>query len=220
MRKIRLYFSKTGNAKYISHLDLARLFGRAFARIGIPVRYSEGYNPHMRLVFGPPLSLGYEGTKEILDFETEEEIGCDEIVGMFNKSLPSGISVNSACEPKTSIGDVAYAAYKIEMTTEDMDEKTVRSLNSLFCGGPIEVLKKSKSGEKITDIAPMVDSIIFELSGDGKKITVDAVLACSNSSNLNPEYIKSAAAKYLSIDFSGFECVRTNFLNAEKKPLN
>ena len=55
----RLLFSKTGRAKYISHLDLMRTFQRAFFRSGIQIRHTEGFNPHPFVSIALPLSVGY-----------------------------------------------------------------------------------------------------------------------------------------------------------------
>ena len=73
MYRYYLEFSKTGNIRFISHLDLLRLFKRTFKRSGIELVYSQGFNPHPKLGFAQPLSLGYEGLAEILEFETVRE---------------------------------------------------------------------------------------------------------------------------------------------------
>ena len=64
----RLLFSKTGRAKYISHLDLMRTFQRAFFRSGIQIRHTEGFNPHPFVSIALPLSVGYSSQCEILEF--------------------------------------------------------------------------------------------------------------------------------------------------------
>ena len=68
MGRYLLKFSKEDNLKYISHLDLLRVFQRAFKRAKIRLRYSQGYNPHAKIGFGHPLSLGYESTGEYMEF--------------------------------------------------------------------------------------------------------------------------------------------------------
>jgi uncharacterized protein (DUF2344 family) len=74
MRNVRIYFSKTGDAKYISHLDLMRCMMRAVSRAGIPISYTEGFNPRPYMNFAMPLSLGIEGLREILDIRVEDEM--------------------------------------------------------------------------------------------------------------------------------------------------
>ncbi|MGI6451353.1 MAG: TIGR03936 family radical SAM-associated protein [Desulfitobacteriia bacterium] len=67
--KIRLAYTKKDQAKYIAHLDLARVFARALRRADIAVAFSEGFNPHPKIAFGPPLPVGVEGEKEYVDIE-------------------------------------------------------------------------------------------------------------------------------------------------------
>ena len=90
----RLLFEKTGNAVWISHLDLMRLFQRAFKRAGLPLKHSQGYNPRPLVAIAMPLSVGVESVCELLDFELE---GCDisnpEIKERLNKTLVDGIHV-------------------------------------------------------------------------------------------------------------------------------
>ena len=74
MIKVRAVFAKRGRAKYISHLDLNRCMQRVFKRSGIPIWYTEGFNPHIYITFALPLSLGYESGVEIMDFNITEGI--------------------------------------------------------------------------------------------------------------------------------------------------
>ena len=67
----RALFDKTGNARYISHLDLKRVFQRAFKRSGLPLTHTQGFNPRPSVSIALPLSLGVESRCELLDFELE-----------------------------------------------------------------------------------------------------------------------------------------------------
>lgn len=77
----RLLFSKTGRAKYISHLDLMRTFQRAFARAGIAIKHTEGFNPHPFVSIALPLSVGYSSQCEILEFGLLEGADPEEVPG-------------------------------------------------------------------------------------------------------------------------------------------
>ena len=70
MPRYVIEFEKGGYTKYISHLDLLRVFKRIFKVTGLDVRYSQGYNPHPKMGFAQPLSLGYSSVNEYLEFET------------------------------------------------------------------------------------------------------------------------------------------------------
>ena len=71
MTRYIMQFSKTGTSCYISHLDLVRVFHRAFKRAGIKLEYSKGFNPHPKMGFAQPLSLGYTGIREYIEFENQ-----------------------------------------------------------------------------------------------------------------------------------------------------
>ncbi|MDJ0305157.1 MULTISPECIES: TIGR03936 family radical SAM-associated protein [Dehalobacter] len=116
MMKIRLAYTKKGEARYIAHLDLTRMLDRALRRAQIEVAFSEGFNPHPKIAFGPPLPVGVEGEQEYVDIEVKEnkeqekdaireeageatEAGaCDigNIVERLQSQLPEGIKIIGA----------------------------------------------------------------------------------------------------------------------------
>ena len=93
MREIRLRFSKTGQAKYISHLDTNRVFSRAISRAKLRIWYTEGFNPHAYMSFSLPLSLGVESLCENVDIRLLDEVSNDEVMRRMNDALPTGIRV-------------------------------------------------------------------------------------------------------------------------------
>ncbi len=93
MYKYYIEFSKIGNIKYISHLDMQRLFKRAFKSCGIPIEYSQGYNPHPKMGFAQPLSLGYTASKEYIEFETTEKINALFALDTLRNAMPQGIEL-------------------------------------------------------------------------------------------------------------------------------
>ena len=99
MQTIRLWFKKEGLAKYISHLDLVRCMARALKRSGLPVWYTQGFNPHIYLTFAQPLSLGQESECEIMQFRLVEELPLNEVKDRLNAALPAGLQVLAAALP-------------------------------------------------------------------------------------------------------------------------
>ena len=77
-RTVRMKFSKVGSMQYISHLDLQRNFARVLIRAGIPVWYTKGFNPHAKIVFGLPLSVGAQSVCEYVDVRIERDMPCEE----------------------------------------------------------------------------------------------------------------------------------------------
>ena len=90
MKSVRIMFSKTGRAKYVSHLDLVRAMTRAVRRADIPLWYTEGFNRHPYLTFASPLSLGYEGLRETMDIRMADDFPYDELAARLNAVLPEG----------------------------------------------------------------------------------------------------------------------------------
>jgi radical SAM-linked protein len=90
--KLRIQFHKLGPVRFTSHKDTMRMFQRCFAAAGIPVSYSEGFHPHMRMSFAPPLKTGWEGYEEYLDLEVDGPPG--EIRDTCNARLPEGLRIN------------------------------------------------------------------------------------------------------------------------------
>lgn len=139
-RSVRLKFTKTGSLQFISHLDLNRTMKTVMIRAKIPIHYTEGFNPHPKMVFALPLSIGAESVCELLDIKVDKELCDDEIVRRLNLSLPSEMRVLEAYTPETKFTDIRYAEYEI-CSEEPMDVSPLSS-------DSIIVMKRTKSGTK------------------------------------------------------------------------
>ena len=95
--RMEIKFSKTGEMKYISHLDLMRLFQRSARRARLPVSVTKGYNPHFKISIKSGLKLGVESDEETAYFSLENNIEPSELIDRMNKQLPKGVKVLSAC---------------------------------------------------------------------------------------------------------------------------
>ena len=111
-KNIRVFFSKTGRAIYISHLDLYRLFQRSIKRSKLPVWETEGFNPHVYITFALPLALGTAGLCESLDMKLTEDISREELISRFNDALPRDIRVIGAAEPVRKPTEIALSEYE------------------------------------------------------------------------------------------------------------
>ena len=90
MARYYLVFSKNGYAVYTSHLDMQRFFKRAFARAEIELAFSNGFNPHPKMSFAQPLSLGYSSQSEYLEFQTKEQMPAEQIKSRLAEVMPEG----------------------------------------------------------------------------------------------------------------------------------
>lgn len=180
MYKVRLLFSKTGPAAYISHLDLMKTFQRAFRRAHLPVRYSQGFNPHIYLSILAPLSTGYESDGDVCDFDLTEAVPFDAVVARLNETLPPGLTALRAGEPDKKPGRIARSVYTISYPAGDC-----HAMAQLF-DGEVTVEKRSKRGSREVRLADYIVSIAFE-SVDGATLCSATVKAGDDP--LNPLYI-------------------------------
>ena len=119
--KVRIQFEKHGAIRFTSHKDVVRIFERAFAAAGVPVSYSEGFHPHMRMSFGPPLKTGWESLEEYMDVQLETPM--DEMAAAVNTKLPDGLRVTLVVAiddrtPKLAV-DIVAVELEAVMETED-----------------------------------------------------------------------------------------------------
>ncbi len=151
-------------------------------RAGIPIKYSEGFNPHPKMVFALPLSIGAESVTELLDFKITRPMSKAELTERLNNAFPPEMRVLDAYQPDSKFVSIRYAEYELE-NDEDFSLAPLEQ-------DEIVLLKRTKSGEKMTDIKPMIHSYKKE----GNKLT--CVLSASPEQYLNPDYI----AKVLGIN--------------------
>ncbi len=186
---VRIKFCKIGNLQFISHLDLQRTFHRILVRANIPMWYTQGFNPHAKLVFGVPLSVGTESMCEMADLRLERKIDLESIKEQMNEQLTDEMYVIDVYYPTTKFADIAYADYTITLKSPLITKNSEDVYKKLF-SSPIIMTKKSKSGEKGVDITSFIKHISFD--ADDGVMKVNTILSAGNTENLNPEYIITA----------------------------
>lgn len=192
MERILIEFTKTGTARFISHLDTMRTLHRAFRRAELPIAYSQGFNPHPSISVAAPLSLGIGSIAEYADIELERAVGMDELISRLNGTLPDGIEIRKALKIEgkqpTSMSAVEGAKYSILLHHGITREEAERIIKAIMDSDEIKVMKKTKSGEKLTDIRPYIKDInIREFSENA--IMMECMLYSGSRGNLNPELL-------------------------------
>lgn len=186
---VRIKFCKIGNLQFISHLDLQRTFHRVLVRSNIPMWYTKGFNPHAKLVFGVPLSVGTESMCEMADLRIERKISLEAIKNQLNEQLTDEMYILEAYYPTTKFADIAYADYTITLSSSEIDESTEKKVVDLLAS-PVMMVKKSKSGEKEVDITAFIKKIA--ITSKNGEMKINAILSAGSTENLNPEYIVTA----------------------------
>ena len=191
-------FSKTDEAAYISHLDLMHCMQRVIARAQLPVWYTEGFNQHIYISIALPLSTGYSGECEFLDFNcTADEIPADAAERM-NAVMPRGLSVQEIyplSDGGQKVREIAYSKFEITWEFDDgVPENFCRDVEELFARDEIIILKRSKRGEKEVNIKDLMKGISLEQDTDC--VRAYAILGAGNT-NLSPEYVtRTIIAEY------------------------
>ena len=189
----RLRYGRSGSAVWISHLDMMRLFQRAFARAGIRIRHSAGFNPHALISIALPMSVGTASVCEVLDFSVES--GCDDLGSLparLNACLPEGVRVFEAYESDRKIRELRRLRARVTLTFDAGAPAGAREqIEALFAREEIIVLKKKKKeGFVPENIRPMIVSMDVT-QPDRTHIALEAVV-CALEPSLNPEYLLRA----------------------------
>lgn len=162
-------FTKEENIKFISHLDVLKTIQKNIRRAGLPIEYSQGFNPHMNTSIAQPLSVGVYSSGEYMDMVLTTEVNEEEIVDKLNKTAPSGIKYISALAVPYVEGEkkvpqamalIDAARYTIKIKYSDV-LKLEEEVNKLLEVKEWNTIKKSKKGEKEVDIRPLVKEFSF-----------------------------------------------------------
>ena len=188
----RLLFEKTGNAIWISHLDLMRLFQRAFKRADLPLTHTQGFNPRPSVSIAMPLSVGMESCCELLDFDLDgESVSCEDIMIRLNQALVEGVRVLQVYDKGMKIRDLSTLHCQVIMEYDSgIPENTVTEVQKLFASDSLIVPKKSKNGVQEQDIIPMIKNMKLVTVGE-RELILDCVVCCQNPT-LNPMQIVAA----------------------------
>ncbi|MDL2232804.1 TIGR03936 family radical SAM-associated protein [Ruminococcaceae bacterium OttesenSCG-928-L11] len=212
LKTVRIFYSKTARAKYVSHLDTMRTITRALRRSRVPLWYTEGFNPHLYLTFALPLSLGYEGQCESFDVRLTAEMDLDTLTKRINAAMPMGFEVLRAAEPVMEPKAIVWADYQIRLLYAPADREHARQSFEVFDSQPvIEVQKKTKKGEKMVDIRPLVQTLSAQWGETGVALTLR--IASGITTNINPTLYLKAFYQWANREPEGVRVVRTAILD-------
>lgn len=193
----RAIFEKTGNAVYISHLDLMRLFQRAFKRAGLLLTHTQGFNPRPSVSIALPLSVGVESFCELLDFDLEgEKVSCEEICQRLNDALVEGVRVKAVYDDGAKLKHLELLDCVVALEYDSgIPAGALDSVKALFERPSLVLEKKGKNGITQQDIIPMIKALQAE-TPDEKTIALRCRICCQNPT-LNPAQIAAAVSVYL-----------------------
>lgn len=183
-------YTKDSEIKFVSHLDLMRTLQKIIKRSALPIEYSKGFNPHMAVSIAQPLSVGVHSKGEYMDVVLNSELEEKYIMDKMNENTPRGIEILDVVKvipvegkkksQAMAIIDAAKYIIKLKCTGE---EDVLKTLQSICSEGEWNIIKTSKSGEKMINIKPLVKK--FEYEVDSSVICISALIACGSRANLS-----------------------------------
>ena len=192
--RVRIKFAKLENLRFIGHLDLQRLFERALNRTGLPLRYTQGFSPKVRINIASALPLGFVSSAEVLDFWLNAPVDLQEIQENLQSSLPKDLQIldiqeipNNAPSLQASVKSSEYSI--IIPNTYAQDDINAKLRNIL----DQETIPVERRG-KIMDIKPMITTLDFYEEGDSTILHLQ--MDSSATSNGRPDEL----LKLLDID--------------------
>lgn len=163
MQRLRLKFSRGEELKFLSHLDLMRLWERAIRRAGLPLAYSEGFTPHPQIAMAAPLSVGITSQAELMDVTLSRWLPPQTFTAQIEAQLPRGIELSEVWPvgPKTPSlqSQVKFVEYRVEIETERKSKEIELSLQSLLSAKELPWHHLRDTGARYYDLRALVDDL-------------------------------------------------------------
>jgi radical SAM-linked protein len=198
-KKVRLKFTKKGEVRFLSHLELAHLFYRASKRADLPLSHSEGFHPMPRIIFATALPVGVESLMEIVDMELEGRITPLEVMEKLNPMLPQGIKIIEAEEvpfssPPSSL--LYRSVYWIPLDHLLSKEKAITKIKKALEKREFFIHQERKGKKRIVDVRPLIERMDVKENGkrleEGRSWGVELVLRNEGRRRAKPSEIVGA----------------------------
>ena len=195
MYRLRLRFKRRPEIRFISHLDIVRLWQRAFRRAGIPLAYSEGFTPHPRISLAAPLALGVTSEAELMDIFVAKQVSPHNLEAAVSRQLPPGMEILQVYLIATTLpslqSQIRYAEYRVEVETEK-DEKEVEAvLASLLAREYLPWQHRRDTGLRSYDLRALVNDLWLTSWRSGYS-TIGMRLRCDSGGSGRPEQVVKA----------------------------
>ena len=195
LKNVRIWFTKEYECKYISHLDLNRCMLRAVRRGGLPIWYTEGFNPHPFVTFPLPISLGIDAKRECMDIRiVDDNYDISHIPSAMNKYLPRGIQVFDATYPELDPKYICFAKYSANLSADGVEDKELK--------------------DKVLGLRNLESVIIQKKSKAG--CSFEVILPAGNTKNVALPLVIKAMENYLSLELN-YSIVKLDMFTEEMK---
>lgn len=189
----RMKYSKTNAGRFMSHLDLLRTVERVFRRAGLPLAFSEGYNPHPKISFGSALAVGVTSDGEYLDVELREELEPGLIEAKLKEAQPSGINISKVIKldkrTQSLTAQINMAAYTVTVPlAQKLTDRELREhILSVLAQPSLCVAREGKKGVRQVDIRKGIYNLEGKTETD--KMVLVMRLQTGSEGNVRPEEV-------------------------------
>jgi len=195
VQRLRVTFGKGQAIKYISHLDLCQAWERALRRAGVPLAYSQGYNPRARLQVATALPVGYTSSAERMDVLLDAPLSPEEFTAMVLPVLPTGLTL-LAVEPveinaPSLESMLRQAEYRVTLETAVPANELAARIANLLSAEHVEQPDPRRANAKPTDVRPLIHDLRLEAS-DSHQTVLWMRLSAGPQGHLRPEVVLAA----------------------------
>jgi len=195
MQRLRIRFSRGDETKFISHLDIVRLWERCFRRAHIPLSYSEGFSPHPRISLAAPLSVGITSEAELMDVVVEGRVSPHWFAAAVGQQLPPGMAVRDVLPIAPGIpslqSQVRFAEYEVDIETEKSAADVEAAVSRLLALEELPWHHYRDTGRRDYDLRALIDDVWVVGPQDGG-YTIGMRLRCDSSGSGRPEQVAAA----------------------------
>ncbi|MCL2706606.1 MAG: TIGR03936 family radical SAM-associated protein [Dehalococcoidia bacterium] len=194
MNRLRIRFKRGEEIKYISHLDLVRVWQRAFRRAGVELVYSEGFNPHPRLSLAAPLALGVTSSCELMDVYITQSLSGHALTYIVTPQLPAGLEIEQVAaipiESPTLQSQLRFAEYAVQIQATDAS-LVKQSIDDLLAKDSVPWEHRRDVGVKSYDLRPLIEDV-WLISYNAGLVTLGMKLRCDSGGAGRPEQVVRA----------------------------
>lgn len=195
MQRLRIRFSRGEEVKYISHLDLMRLWQRALVRAGIPLAYSEGFNPHPRISLAAPLALGVTGEAELMDIYLAKWSSPHAFTAAIGRQLPQGVEIkqvfNIALTLPSLQSQVRFAEYSVGIETGQIRDAIESAIDALLDKESLPWQHQRDTGARHYDLRSLIEDVWLADWRSGY-CHINMRLRCDSNGSGRPEQVAAA----------------------------
>jgi radical SAM-linked protein len=195
MQRLRIRFRRGEELKYISHLDLLRLWQRALNRAGIRLAYSEGFNPHPRMSLAAPLALGVTSEAELMDIVVVKWSSPHAFTAAVERQLPAGIEIIQTYNIATTLpslqSQVSFSEYRVEVATDKSREDIEKAIESILNAESLPWQHQRDTGPRKYDLRKLIEDI-WIIDYQANMATIGMKLQCDSNGSGRPEQVAIA----------------------------